>query len=153
MLSRKWNSVPFLLYVTRTKHNVQLFKRSHNNSRNISVCPLFYRTLSHDKTNKMVCVLSEGSGQPGHSPSLIRVFAVRSVGSQGPKVSLCGQRRLIRLGGRPGWSESLLGAHAILLVLSCGGSCVVILECSVQISLVPQFSMVIVSVTSNSIYT
>ena len=30
--------------------------------------------------------------------------------------------RLIRLGGCPGWSESLLGAHVILLVLSCGGS-------------------------------
>ena len=33
------------------------------------------------------------------------------------------QRRLIRLGGCPGWSESLLGAHATLLVLSQGGSC------------------------------
>ena len=29
---------------------------------------------------------------------------------------------LIRLGGCPGWSESLLGAHAILLVLSFAGS-------------------------------
>ena len=29
---------------------------------------------------------------------------------------------LIRLGGCPGWSESSLGAHAILLVLSWGGS-------------------------------
>ena len=32
------------------------------------------------------------------------------------------QRRWIRLGGCPGWSESSLGAHAILLVLSWGGS-------------------------------
>ena len=31
-------------------------------------------------------------------------------------------RILIRLGGCPGWSESSLGAHAILLVLSWGGS-------------------------------
>ena len=30
----------------------------------------------HDKTNKMTCALSEDSGQPGHPPSLIRVFAV-----------------------------------------------------------------------------
>ena len=30
-------------------------------------------------------------------------------------------KTLIRLGGCPGWSESLLGAHAILLVLSWGG--------------------------------
>ena len=35
----------------------------------------------HDKTNKMACAPSEESDQPGHSPSLIRVFAVRSVGS------------------------------------------------------------------------
>ena len=34
---------------------------------------------------------------------------------------LSAQRRLW-LGGRPGWSESSLGAHAILLVLSRGGS-------------------------------
>ena len=31
-------------------------------------------------------------------------------------------KTLIRLGGCPGWSESSLGAHAILLVLSCRGS-------------------------------
>ena len=33
--------------------------------------------------------------------------------------------RLTRLGGCPGWSESSLGAQAILLVLSCAGSCTV----------------------------
>ena len=32
--------------------------------------------LSHDKTNKMVCAPSEDSDQPGHPPSLTRVFAV-----------------------------------------------------------------------------
>ena len=31
-------------------------------------------------------------------------------------------KTLIRLGGCPGWSESSLGAHATLLVLSWGGS-------------------------------
>ena len=31
----------------------------------------------HDKTNKMVCVPSEDSDQPGRPPSLISVFAVR----------------------------------------------------------------------------
>ena len=35
----------------------------------------------HDKTNKMACAPSEDSDQLGHPPSLIRVFAVRSVGS------------------------------------------------------------------------
>ena len=33
-----------------------------------------------DKTNKLACAPSEDSDQPGHPPSLIRVFAVRSVG-------------------------------------------------------------------------
>ena len=37
---------------------------------------------------------SEDSDQPGHPPSLIRVFAVRSMGSLGPKLSSCGQWRL-----------------------------------------------------------
>ena len=37
--------------------------------------------LPHDKTNKMACVPSEDLGQPGHPPSLIRVFTVRAVGS------------------------------------------------------------------------
>ena len=32
------------------------------------------------------------------------------------------QRRLIRLSGCPGWSESLLGAQVILLILPCAGS-------------------------------
>ena len=32
----------------------------------------------HDKTNKMACAPSEDSDQPGHPPSLIRVFAVRT---------------------------------------------------------------------------
>ena len=35
----------------------------------------------HDKTNQMSCAPSEDSDQPGHPHSLIRVFAVRSMGS------------------------------------------------------------------------
>ena len=35
----------------------------------------------HDKTNKVACAPSKDSNQPKHPPSLIRVFAVRSVGS------------------------------------------------------------------------
>ena len=48
---------------------------------------MFYRILLNlfepprDKTNKMICVPSEDSAQPGHLPSLTRVFAVRSMGS------------------------------------------------------------------------
>ena len=44
------------------------------------------------------------------------VFAVRSMGSWGPNVSSCGQRRLIRLGRCPCWSESSLGAQVLLKV-------------------------------------
>ena len=47
----------------------------------------------HDKTNKITCAPSEDSDQPGLQPSLIRVFAVRSKGSQGPKLSSRGQRK------------------------------------------------------------
>ena len=54
------------------------------------------------------CAHSEDSDQPGPPPSLISIFAVRSIGSKGPKLSSCGQRRLIRLGWCPGWSESSL---------------------------------------------
>ena len=47
-----------------------------------------------DKSNKMACAPSEDSDQPGHPPSLIRVFTVHSMGSLAPKFSSCGQRRL-----------------------------------------------------------
>ena len=80
----------------------------------------------HDKTNKMTRAPSEDSDQPGHPPSLIRVFTVRSMGSWGPNVSSCRQRRLwshwadaqadlSRLDRCPGWSESSLGTQVILL--------------------------------------
>ena len=36
--------------------------------------------LPHDKTNKMACAPNEDS-DPGHPPSLIRVFAVLSMSS------------------------------------------------------------------------
>ena len=31
----------------------------------------------HTKTNKMTCAPSEDADQPGHPPSVIRVFAIR----------------------------------------------------------------------------
>ena len=40
------------------------------------------------------------------------VFSVCSTGSLGPKLSSCGQRRLISLGRCSGWSESSLGAQS-----------------------------------------
>ena len=44
----------------------------------------------HDKTDKMTCVPSEDSDQPG----LIRVFAERLRCSKGPKLPSCAQQRL-----------------------------------------------------------
>ena len=46
----------------------------------------------HDKINKMISVPSDDSDQPEHPPSLIRVFAVRSMGSLGPSFVSGGQR-------------------------------------------------------------
>ena len=37
--------------------------------------------LPNDKTNEMAVAPSEDSDQPGHPPSLIRVFTVRSMSS------------------------------------------------------------------------
>ena len=61
------------------------------------------------------------SDQPGHPPSLIRVITVWMKKAWFLSYSLSTQRRLIWLGGCPGWSESSLGAHASLLVLTRGG--------------------------------
>ena len=71
----------------------------------------------HDKTNKMTFAPGEDSVQPGHPPSLIRVFAVCSMGlfMQTVKTDQTGgMHRLIRVFTQ--------GAQVILLVLSCGGS-------------------------------
>ena len=48
----------------------------------------------HDETNKTTFAPSEDSDQPGHAPSLIRVFAVRSMGSLRLNVASGGQGRL-----------------------------------------------------------
>ena len=66
----------------------------------------------HDKTNKVACAPSEDSDQPGHPPSLIRVFVVRMKKAWDLSYPSSAQRRLIRLDGCPGWSESSLGAQS-----------------------------------------
>ena len=48
----------------------------------------------HDKTNKMACAPSEDSDQPGHLPSLIRVFVVRMKKAWFLSYLLSAQRRL-----------------------------------------------------------
>ena len=82
------------------------------------------------------CALSKDSDQPGHRPCLIRVFAIRMKKSWVLIYSLSVQRRPIRLGGCPGWSESSQCARAILLVLSCDVSN----ACSFQPRLIPYLS-------------
>ena len=57
------------------------------------------------------CAPSEDPDQPGHPPSLIRVFAVRMKKTWVLSYPLRAQQRLIRLGGCPGCSESSLGAQ------------------------------------------
>ena len=48
----------------------------------------------HDKTNKMACAPTEDSDQPGHPPSLIRVFLVRMRKAWVLSYPLSAQRRL-----------------------------------------------------------
>ncbi|MEW8546449.1 MAG: hypothetical protein AB2693_23270 [Candidatus Thiodiazotropha sp.] len=55
----------------------------------------------HDKTSKVACPPSEDSDQPGHSPSLIRGFAVRMEVLRPSATFLASAKTLIRLGGRP----------------------------------------------------
>ena len=75
----------------------------------------------HDKTNKVACAPSKDSDQPGHLPSLIRVFPVHMKRAWVLSYPMSTQGRLwIRLGRCLGWSESLLGTHATMLVLSWG---------------------------------
>ena len=76
----------------------------------------------HDKTSNMACASSKDSDQPGHPPSLIRIFAVCLKKAWVLSYPLSAQRRLTNLGRCLGWSESSLGAHAISLVLSKCGS-------------------------------
>ena len=59
------------------------------------------------------CAPSEDSDQPGHPPSLLRVFAVRLKKPWVLSYPLSAQRRLIRLGVCPSWSESSLGAQSL----------------------------------------
>ena len=48
----------------------------------------------HDKTNRMACAPSKDSDQPGHLPSLIRVFTVRMKKAWVLSYPLSAQRRL-----------------------------------------------------------
>ena len=64
------------------------------------------------------CAPSEDSDQPGHPPSLIRVFTVCPMGNWGPKDS----EDSAQTGRMPRLIWVFIGHTAILLVLSCHGS-------------------------------
>ena len=67
----------------------------------------------HDKTNKVTVRPAKTQIRLGkRPPSLIRVFAVRMKKDWVLRNTLSAQRRLIRLGGCPGWSESSQGAQS-----------------------------------------
>ena len=88
----------------------------------------FDAVINHDVSRSMTkptkrCAPCENSYQPGHLPSLIRVFAVCMKKPRVLSYPVSAQQRLIRLGGCPGWSESSLGTQVILLVLPWCGSC------------------------------
>ena len=67
-LSLRWAHMPFCWFCHEAAQLVLLAWRT--------AC---YKTIEpqHDKTNEMTCAPSEDSDQPGHLPSMIRVFAVR----------------------------------------------------------------------------
>ena len=48
------------------------------------ICGILTFKPPHDKTNKMTCAPSEDSDQPGHAPSLTRVFSVCFKGTKDP---------------------------------------------------------------------
>ena len=60
----------------------------------VSLTQCTYTWAASWQNQQCGCEPSKDSDQPGHPPSLIRVFPVRSMGSQGPKLCSCGQRRL-----------------------------------------------------------
>ena len=71
----------------------------------------------------MACAPSEDSDQPGHPPSLIRVFAVRMKKTWVLSYPLSAQKRLLSDWADDQADLTLRWAHAILLFfLSCAGS-------------------------------
>ena len=70
----------------------------------------------HDKTNKMIVCPAKTQISLGIH-QVWSVFAVRRKKSWVLSYPLSAQRRLIRLGGCPGWSQSSLVAHSFCFVV------------------------------------
>ena len=76
----------------------------------------------HDKNQQSECAPSEDSDQPGHPPSLIRVFAFRMKKPWALSYPLSAQRRSDQTGRMPRLIWVFAGRTLTLLVLSCRGS-------------------------------
>ena len=83
------------LRTTVTRHDTNRFAQLQRQSKVLKILDrgliIWASTWQNQQSD---CAPSEDSDQPGHPPSLIRVFPVRSMSSLGPKLSSCGQRRL-----------------------------------------------------------
>ena len=88
MLQHHWQE--FLLNCTIGNS----IKGKKNDTISNNFCHLHHKWAATWQNQQNEFAPSEDSDQPGHPPSLIRVFAVRLMGSLGPKPSSCGQRRL-----------------------------------------------------------
>ena len=87
---------------------------------------MYYMSQSMTKQTKW-SVHPAKIGSAWAPPSLIRVFAVCMKKHWVLSYPLSPQRSLIRLDGCPGWSESLLGAQ-VILVLLCSSSVITIFK-------------------------
>ena len=85
------------------------------------LCCRIYFELPHDKTSKMVCAHSEDSDQLGHSPSLIRVFDVRTMKALVLSFPMSASEDSDQTGRMPRQIWVFAGRNVILLVLTWGG--------------------------------
>ena len=80
-LSLRWAHMSFYWFCHGAAQIIQLFSGLYPiqifRVKNTAAARQRKNEPSSDKTNKMACAPSEDSDQPGHPPSLIRVFAVR----------------------------------------------------------------------------
>ena len=91
--------------------------------------------LPHDKTNKMACGPSEDSDQPGHPPSLIRVFTVRMKKAWALTTHWAHSEDSDQTGRMPRLIWIFAGRIVTLLVLSQGGSFVISTSVSIHVFL------------------
>ena len=101
------NEYPQHMFLWRNKEN--LFHCKSKMARVVTLMMPWMLQRSGTKTMKQKWA---ASSQNQHPPSLIRVFAVHMKKAWVLSYPLSTQQRLIRLGGCPGWSESLLGAQS-----------------------------------------